>query len=115
MDEDSTYATLSEGTRGWRRGKPHMQAGTVNFRSLDRKNTQSVKHVLQRGATACVLFPVSSTVVDVTGRQEHHQRQFKLYDLGIAAEVAPCDFDGESLVVADRTQAGSPPIFRLVQ
>lgn len=111
MDQDSSYATLSEGCRSWRRTKPHMAAGTICFRSLDKKNTQNVKHVLQRGPWACVLFPISSTVVNVT-RQEHHHRAFKFLDFGSSAEIAPCDFDGENLVVVDRTQP--EPIFRLV-
>jgi len=139
LDEEYSYATLSEGCRGWRRTRPHaQQLKETNFRNLDRKNTQSVKHVLQRGPWACVLFPVASTVVNVAKQpQEHHHRAFKLFDVGSSAEVAPCDFDGESLVVvdrSDRTQGGfsdacgcasacgcgqelpdRPPVFRLVQ
>jgi len=114
MDEESSYAILNDGCRGWRLSKPHAQVGTVCFRSLDRKNTQNVKHVLQRGAQACVLFPISTTVVNVT-RQEHHHCGFKLFDFGSSTEVVPCDFDGETLAVVDRTLAGGNPIFRLVQ
>ncbi|CAE8717943.1 unnamed protein product, partial [Polarella glacialis] len=66
LDQENGYATLTDGCKGWRHASPHLQAGAVNFRSLDRKNTQSVKHVLQRGPWACVLFPISSTVVNVT-------------------------------------------------
>lgn len=113
MDEESAYAVLSEGCRGWRRAKPHAQAGAVCFRSLDKKNTQSVKHVLQRGPWACVLFPISSAVVNVP-KQKHRHCQFKLFDFGSSTEVAPCDFDGENLAVVDRTHAGGSPIFRLV-
>mmetsp|Transcript_48432 Transcript_48432/g.138424 ORF Transcript_48432/g.138424 Transcript_48432/m.138424 type:complete len:309 (-) Transcript_48432:123-1049(-) len=114
MDGESSYATLNEGCRGWRSSKPHAQVGTVNFRTLDRKNTQSVKHVLQRGPWACVLFPISSTLVNVT-RQEHHSCGFKLFDFGSSTEVVPCDFDGETLAIVDRTHVGGPPVFRLVQ
>ncbi|CAE8635066.1 unnamed protein product [Polarella glacialis] len=114
LDQENGYATLTDGCKGWRHASPHLQAGAVNFRSLDRKNTQSVKHVLQRGPWACVLFPISSTVVNVT-RQEHHHRAFKLFDFGNSSEVAPCDFDGETLAIVDRSRAPGPPVFRLVQ
>lgn len=115
LDEDTSYLTLSDGCKGWRKSTPNVQSGSVCFRSLDRKNTQSVKHVLQRGPWACVLFPISSTVVNVT-RQEHHHRAFKLFDFGSSTEVAPCDFDGETLAIVDRSRAGGgPPVFRLVQ
>lgn len=114
MDEESSYAILNDGWRGWRLQSPHAQVGQVCFRSLDRKNTQNVKHVLQRGPLACVLFPISSTVVNVT-RQEHHHCGFKLFDFGSSTDVVPCDFDGEMLAVVDRSHVGSPPVYRLVQ
>jgi len=113
-DADVAIATLTEGCRGWKRPSPLTSMATTSFRSLDKRNTQSVKHVLQRGPWACVLFPISSTVVNVA-RQEHHHRAFQLFDFGSSAEVVPCDFDGESLVVVDRTQGGSRPVFRLIQ
>lgn len=116
LDEDGGFATLGETCKGWRRTHPHVQTGTTNFRSLDKKNTQSVRHVLQRGSWACVLFPISTTVVNVT-RQEYHHRHFKLFDYGgagSASDIAPCDFDGESLVVVDRTTTGAGSVFRVV-
>lgn len=113
LDEDSAYAVLNEGCRSWRRGKPFTSMGMLCFRSLDKKNTQSVKHVLQRGPWALVLFPISTTVINVT-RQEHHHRAFKLFDCGNTGEVAPCDFDGESLILVDRTNPATP-VFKLVQ
>lgn len=114
MDEDSSYAVLNDQCKGWRMARPHQQVGTVCFRSLDRKNTQTVKHVLMRGSLACVLFPITSFVVNVA-RQEHHTCNFKLFDYGSSSEVVPCDFDGETLAVVDRTNSGACPVFRLVQ
>lgn len=115
MDADTAYATIGEGCRSWKRTKPHSAKGNVSFRSLDKKSAHNVKHVLQRGRWACVLFPISSAVVNVRGH-EHHHRAFRLFDFGGSlSDVAPCDFDGESLVLVDRSQLSSPPIFRLVQ
>lgn len=117
LDEDNIYATFGEGSVGWRRARPHAQVGDRKcFRGLDRKNQQSsnVKHVLQRGAWACVLFPLSSTLVNVS-RKEHHCRAFKLFDFGTTAEVAPCDFDGDNLIIIDRTRMGGAPAFHLVK
>eukprot|EP00927_Polykrikos_kofoidii_P068080 TRINITY_DN63472_c0_g1_i1.p1 TRINITY_DN63472_c0_g1~~TRINITY_DN63472_c0_g1_i1.p1 ORF type:complete len:326 (+),score=43.01 TRINITY_DN63472_c0_g1_i1:38-979(+) len=114
LDQDCGFATLSEGCRGWKRAAPHAQTGTLSFRNIDKKNAQGVKHVLQRGPWACVLFPNSSTVIHVP-RQEHYPRSLKVYEFGSWQEVAPCDYDGESLVVVDRTQPVGCPIFRLIQ
>lgn len=114
MDEDACFATLNECCRSWRRQSPHAACPVLSFRTLDKKNTQTVKHVLQRGAWACVLFPISSMVVHLA-RQEHHHRSFKLFDFGPSTEVAPCDFDGESVVIVDRSTPGAPPVFRLIQ
>lgn len=113
LDEDSCCATLTEGCRGWRRVHPHAQLGTICFRSLDKKNTQNVKHVLQRGPLACVIFPTSSTMVHVT-KQDHHHCGFKLFDYGSSQDVAPCDFDGESVMVVDRNFNPGIPIFRII-
>lgn len=113
LDEESAYATFSESCKAWTRSRPRSQQGNMCFRSLDRKNTQSVKHVLQRGSWACVLFPLSTTLVNVA-RREHHHRPFKLFDYGSSADVAPCDFDGEQLVVINRSRAGMGPSFHLV-
>jgi len=114
IDEENCCATIGgEGCRGWKRLPPHAAISAVNFRSLDKKNTQHVKHVLQRGPWACVLFPTLSTMVNVT-KQEHHHCQFKLFDYGSSQELAPCDFDGQSIVVIDRTLSGANPIFRFV-
>jgi len=86
MEEDACWATVgSEGCRGWKKvqGKWSDQPGpaVVNFQSLDRKNTQkqNVKHVLQRGPLACVIFPTVSTKVDVT-TQEYQHYEFKFFD-----------------------------------
>lgn len=115
LDEESSCATIGgEGCRGWKRASPHTVMSSVNFRSLDKKNAQNVKHVLQRGPWACVIFPTSSTMVHVT-KQEHHHCQFKLFDYGSSQELAPCDFDGQSIVVIDRSLIGSRPIFRFVR
>mmetsp|Transcript_13668 Transcript_13668/g.36812 ORF Transcript_13668/g.36812 Transcript_13668/m.36812 type:complete len:347 (-) Transcript_13668:76-1116(-) len=113
MDDGCGFATLSESTRGWQCDGPQAQISSVCFRSLDKKNTQSVKHVLQRGPWACVLFPLSSTVVHVS-RQEHYHCAMKFFDFGLSTEVAPCDFDGTTIVVVDRTQSPSSPIFRII-
>merc|ERR1719329_2140910 len=112
LDEDNSCATVGgEGCRGWKRAAPHSVIATVNFRSLDKKNTQTVKHVLQRGPWACVIFPTTSTMVHVT-KQEHHVCKFKLFDYGSSQELAPCDFDGRNIVVIDRSLIG--PFFRIV-
>lgn len=112
MDADACYVTCGDECRSWRR-RSLVEASTVSFRNLDRKNTQSVKHVLQRGAEACVLFAMSSTVVNVP-RREHHHRGFRLVDFGNSAEVAPCDFDGANLVLVNRRDASQSPVFNLV-
>eukprot|EP00747_Dinoflagellata_sp_TGD_P167108 gnl/TRDRNA2_/TRDRNA2_190997_c0_seq1.p1 gnl/TRDRNA2_/TRDRNA2_190997_c0~~gnl/TRDRNA2_/TRDRNA2_190997_c0_seq1.p1 ORF type:complete len:351 (+),score=43.65 gnl/TRDRNA2_/TRDRNA2_190997_c0_seq1:147-1055(+) len=115
LDDECGYATLCEGTRGWKRQGPRVQASMLCFRSLDRKNAQSVKHVLQRGPLACVLFPLCSIVVNVT-RQEHYHCAFKLFDFGSSpTEVAPCDFDGSSLIVIDRSHVTFGPVFCLIR
>mmetsp|Transcript_81084 Transcript_81084/g.235199 ORF Transcript_81084/g.235199 Transcript_81084/m.235199 type:complete len:379 (-) Transcript_81084:224-1360(-) len=113
VDEDAVHATFAENCKVWTRSKPHIQQTGICFRSLDRKNTQSVKHVLQRGAWACVIFPLSTTLVNVA-RREHHHRPFKLFDYGSSADVAPCDFDGEQLVLINRTRSDLGPSFHLV-
>lgn len=113
LDEEVGCATLSEVSRSWWKATPFTSMNTISFRTLVKKSSQNVKHVLQRGAWACVLFPVSTAVVDVC-RQEHHHREFKLFDLGNSAEVAPCDYDGESLLLIDRTTPETPA-FKLVQ
>jgi WD40 repeat protein len=114
LDEESGLATISEGCRCWRRASPNMFTGNLNFRSLERRNTQNVKHVLQRGQLACILFPITSTVVDVV-KQEHRQYPFRLFDFGSPQEVAPFDFDGESLIVVDRSRLARCPVYRIVQ
>lgn len=112
LDEESCCATCSEGCRGWRRSN-FAQLQTICFRSLDKKNTQNVKHVLQRGPWACVIFPTSSTMVHVT-KQEHHHCGFKLFDYGSSQDVAPCDFDGQNVLVVDRNFNPGIPIFRII-
>lgn len=113
LDDDTAYATLTEGVKSWWRGSPFTSMGMLCFKSLDKKNPQNVKHVMQRGPHACVLFPALTLTVNAV-TQEHQQRQFKLFDLGNAGDVAPCDFDGEQLLVTDRTDAFSP-VFRVIQ
>lgn len=120
MDEECSVASLGESYRSWQRSLPsaaerevHVTMPSVCFRTLDKRNTQSVKHVLQRGPKVCVLFQVSAAELHVK-RKEHHQRAFKIFDVGSTAEVAPCDYDGERLLVIDRTQSGNRPVFRLV-
>lgn len=114
LDEESGFATFADNCRGWRRLAGHPQAGSLCFRSLDRKTVQSVRHVLQRDSRACVLFPLSSAILNVD-RREHHPCAFKLLDLGSSTEVAPCDFDGHSLLLVDRGRGHGPPILRVVQ
>jgi len=112
LDKDAGYATVGgEGFRGWKRTAPHDTISPVNFRTLDKKTTQNVKHILQRKEWICVLFPTMSVIVS-TVSQEQFQCNFKLFDYGSSQEVAPCDFDGKSIVVVDRT-FGSP-VFRFV-
>lgn len=112
LDDECACATVGgEGCRSWKRSPPHEAISSVNFRSLDKKNTQAVKHVLQHGPWVCVLFPTSSTMVHVT-KQDHHHCQFKLFDYGSSMEVAPLDFDGKSIVVVDRTLGN--PVYRFV-
>jgi WD40 repeat protein len=112
LDEENSCATVGgEGCRGWKRAPPHNTISTVNFRSLDKKNTQMVKHVLQHGPWACVIFSTSSTMVHVT-KQEHHLCQFKLFEYGSSQELATCDFDGQTIVVIDRSLVGA--IFRFI-
>lgn len=113
LDEDSAYSTLMEGCRGCACVAPHVPLPAVNFRTLDRKSTQTVKYVLQRGPQVCVLCPAASSIVDVSKR-EHHHRAFKLFDFGASADIAPCDFDGERLAFIDLTNVDGPPIFRVV-
>lgn len=115
LEEEYGFVTFADHCKGWKLAYPHVNCGSTNFRSLDKKNTQSVRHVLQHGPWACVLFPISTTVVNVT-RQEHFHRPFKLWDYGRAGntcDIAPCDFDGESLLVVDRSPAGAG-VFRVV-
>jgi len=114
LDQDAGYATLTDGCKSWTKASPHLQAANLNFRSLDRKNTQSVKNVLQRGPLVCVLFPISSTVVNIA-KQDARHRAFKLFDFGSSSEIAPCDFDGETLAIIDRSLLPAPPVFRLIQ
>jgi hypothetical protein len=111
MEEDACWATVgSEGCRGWKKaqGRWTDQPGpaVVNFQSLDRKNTQkqNVKHVLQRGPLACVIFPTVSTKVNVT-TQDYQHYEFKFFDMGSQEEVVPCDFDGESIFVIKRSKS----------
>eukprot|EP00932_Pfiesteria_piscicida_P016364 SRR837773.3290.p1 GENE.SRR837773.3290~~SRR837773.3290.p1 ORF type:complete len:336 (+),score=81.90 SRR837773.3290:106-1008(+) len=113
LDGEHGYATFMESCRGWKCCRPHAQTGNVRFRDLERKNTQVVKHVLQRGPWVCVLFPLSTSLVNVV-RRELIQRQFKLFDFGSSTDAAPCDFDGENLLVVDRSRVGSHPVFHLV-
>lgn len=115
IDEEHGYATFMESCRGWKRTRPHAQTGNVRFRDLERKNTQVVKHVLQRGAWVCVLFPLLTSLVHVVKR-DLIQRQFKLFDFGSSTDAAPCDFDGETLLIVDKAHArvGTKPVFHLV-
>ena len=113
LDSEMSYATLMDLCKGWQSEAPYQPALSVNFRHWDRKNAQNVKHILQRGPWVLVLFPMSTTVMHV-GHQEHHHRSFKLFDYGTSAEVAPCDFDGEKLVLVDRSRGLGPPLFRIV-
>jgi len=114
MEEDVGIVTLFESYQKWR-GYPLQSTGSAcNFKTLDKKNSQSVKHVLQRGPWACVLFPVSSCVVNLP-RKEHHSRTFGIFDYGSTSDVAPCDFDGETLLVIDRAQSARQPTIRIVQ
>lgn len=115
IDAERSYTTLLDKCQIWKQGlNTASPVEPIRFTQLDRKSAQSVKHVLQRGPWVCVLFSMSSTVVNIL-EQRHHHRAFKLMDFGSAIEIAPCDFDGESLVVADRSSLGSPPVFRVVQ
>lgn len=114
LDNETCCATIGgEGIRGWARAPPHTASGSVNFRSFDKKNTQNVKHVLQFGPWACVIFPTSSIMMNVV-TQEHSHCQFKLFDYGSSQELVPCDFDGKTVVVIDRSLNGSSPAFRFV-
>jgi len=113
-DHEFSYAILNEGCRIWS-FENLQERGTVDFSSLDKKNTHNVKYVLQRGPLACVLFPVSTTVVNVAQQGHYYHSGFKLFDFGSSTEVVPCDFDGETLAVVDRCQAGGNPVFRVVQ
>eukprot|EP00439_Symbiodinium_sp_Y106_P055851 s672_g7.t2 len=89
MDNEVAYATLMDLCKGWNMEPPHQQSISVNFRNWDRKNSQHVKHILQRGPWACVVFPMASTVMHIP-RQEHHQRSLRLFDYGgTGSEVAP--------------------------
>mmetsp|Transcript_75425 Transcript_75425/g.157265 ORF Transcript_75425/g.157265 Transcript_75425/m.157265 type:complete len:472 (-) Transcript_75425:58-1473(-) len=113
LDDDCGYVTYLESCRGWRRARPHSQIGHVRYRDLERKNTQVVKHVLQHGPWVCILYPLSTTLVHVA----HHeliQRPFKLFDYGSSTDVAPCDFDGERLLLMDRTRLGSAPMVHAI-
>lgn len=114
LDQEMCYSTLMDLCKGWQLEPPHQQNLSVNFRTWDRKNAQNVKHIMQRGPWVLVLFPMSTTVLHI-GRQEHQHRGFKLFDYGTSAEVAPCDFDGEKLVLVDRSRGTGPPLFRIVQ
>lgn len=110
--DDTAYATLTESCSGWRRVAPFPQTTNTCFRTLDKKSTQTVKHVLQRNHLICLLFPIHTTVMDLL-RQEHHSRKFKLFEYGSSQEIAPCDFNGESLLVTDWTHY-TCPVFRVV-
>merc|ERR1711933_207368 len=90
MEEDGCWATVgSEGCRGWKRiqGRWTDQPGTSNFQNLDKKHTQkqNVKHVLQRGPLACVIFPTVSTTVNVT-TQDYQHYEFKFFEMGSQEE-----------------------------
>mmetsp|Transcript_28286 Transcript_28286/g.45560 ORF Transcript_28286/g.45560 Transcript_28286/m.45560 type:complete len:311 (-) Transcript_28286:24-956(-) len=113
LDAEMSYATLMDVCKGWHSEAPYQSSLSVNFRTWDRKNAQNVKHILQRGPWVLVLFPMSTTVMHVA-RQEHQHRSFKLFDYGTSTEVAPCDFDGEKLVLVDRSRGTGPPLFRIV-
>jgi len=114
MNEESCYASLSESCRTWKRAN-FAQDRTMCFRSLDKKNTTSVKHVMQRGGIACILFPTSTTVACVNKQDQHQHRAFEWYKLGSTTEVWPCDFDGENLCLVDRRQSATLPAFWVVQ
>lgn len=115
LDENHGYAIFSDNCTGWKLARPHGVSASTNFRSLDKKNTQSMRYVLQRGPWACVVFPFSTTVVNVTTQEQIH-RSFKLWEYGganTATDVVPCDFDGENLLIVDRSTSGEN-VFRVV-
>lgn len=115
LDEELGYAVFGDACKGWQRAAPHTPTYYACFRGLDKKNVQNVRYVLQRDSWACLLFPIATMVVNVA-HQEFYHRQFKLLDYGganSASDIAPCDFDGERLVVADRTTHGTS-VFRVV-
>eukprot|EP00403_Amphidinium_massartii_P017252 CAMPEP_0178420344 /NCGR_PEP_ID=MMETSP0689_2-20121128/26079_1 /TAXON_ID=160604 /ORGANISM="Amphidinium massartii, Strain CS-259" /LENGTH=300 /DNA_ID=CAMNT_0020041813 /DNA_START=44 /DNA_END=943 /DNA_ORIENTATION=+ len=113
LDDELAHATICEGARSWQCSGLHMPGLGLNFRTLDKKSTQSVKHVLQRGPWACVLFPITTTLVHL-GRQEQRQAQFRLFDLGSPSEVVPCDFDGQRLCIVDRTLSSRLPVYHII-
>jgi WD40 repeat protein len=127
LDEEDCWATVDEGCRGWKRSAPNQPlTRAVNFRTLDKDKdkdrksqngnlSQTVKHVLQRGPWACVLFTATSAIVNVTKEKEYHHCEFKLYEMGSSQEVAPCDFDGENIVVIDRQLSATSPVFRFIR
>jgi len=126
LDAEDCWATVEEGCRGWKRSAPNNPLSrAVNFRTLDKdkdRQTQNgaplqgaVKHVLQRGPWACVLFTAASAIVNVTKEKDYRHCEFKLFEMGSSQEVAPCDFDGESIVVIDRQLSATNPIFRFIE
>lgn len=114
LSEEIAYAACAESCRGWSRMAGHPQAGSMSFRGADNKAVQSVRQVLLREHLACVLFPMSTLVVNLLKR-EHQPRSFKLLDLGSSTEVIPCDFDGQNLLLIDRSRPSGEPVLRVVQ
>lgn len=112
LDEEAACATLLECSRGWRRTPPYPPLPHINFRTKQ-QNQQNVKHVLQRGPWACVIFPASTVLVHVA-RQDVQPSTFKLFDYGSSQDVVPCDFDGTNVLVVDRHMSPAAPMFRVV-
>mmetsp|Transcript_7044 Transcript_7044/g.9618 ORF Transcript_7044/g.9618 Transcript_7044/m.9618 type:complete len:198 (+) Transcript_7044:105-698(+) len=114
LESEYGHATICEGAQSWGRGDPHLPGQSLNFRFLDKKSSQSVKHVLQRGPWACVLFPITTTLVHLGHHEQQQQCAFRLFDLGSPSEVVPCDFDGQRLCIIDRTNSSKAPVHHII-
>lgn len=116
LTEALCYATTLEGSMAWQSRAPYAVSATAQllFRNLDRKLTQNVKFMMQRGPIVCALFPTSSLCVDVVKQTVTSTSQFKLFDVGSLTEVAVCDFDGQRLMLIDRSNAPEPAMLRLI-
>lgn len=124
LDGESAYATIGEptvGTRVWRRDlrmgisqeRREPQAELINLRTIDKRVSSGPRRVLQRGDRVCLLWPTMTSVVNVSTRF-HHTCDFKLIEHGSIAEVAPCDFDGDRLLLLDRSHGSSSVALRVV-